>query len=802
MKFSTTSHQFFGILVLAITLAAGFAQAEGPPSAPQLRRGGFGMPRSGGFGGGGRFGPPGFGRSKEREAISARFDVDGNGKLSAEERRLARQYVRGGSSLDSQSRSMDEHLSKNAGIQKDVVASRASAIKVNTNLYDEKILRTLFLRFPQEDWYEEMQDFYGTDVDVPADLIVDGKVYSSVGVRFRGSSSYRMIGGSEKKSFNIAIDQDDENQRLYGYKTLNLLNSNSDPTFMREVLYSRICRYYLPAPKANFVKLVINGENWGVYVNVQQFNKDFLKDWYGTKEGIRWKIPVDRSGGGGLFYNGQDPENYKRSYQLKTKDRPKAWADLIKLCKILDETPDAKLEKELSTILDIDETLWYLALENVFIDNDGYISRASDYTLYQDSYGRFHMIPYDNNEAFSFAGGFGPNDWPSDDPMLSPVAFANGNRRPLIGRLLSIPNLRARYLAHYRTIVNEWLDWGIIGPIVAEYKSLIGQEVETDSKKLYSYEAFVQGTAQKDDTDKGDSSGSSWGFHREAPSIKKFVEERRSFLINHSELNRPAPIIRSVSIRPGLTTDKAVKINTIISGDLPVDSVLLFYSANKNLPFKPVEMTVLEIPKDAKAQQTTYTGEIPIISTLSHMHYYIEARLKNAFGTTSFWPSKSEGAVLTYRRDGSNSGRSPVVINELMARNTKSYSDPQGEFDDWIELFNRSERKINLSGMYLSDSRDNLRKWIFPENTILPSGGYLIIWPDKDNQAKEGLHAGFKISKNGEGVFLTDSDERGNQLLDSIEFNKQRKDTAIGRYPNGTGDFRPLRMTPGKRNRP
>ena len=64
-----------------------------------------------------------------------------------------------------------------------------------------------------------------------------------------------------------------------------------------------------------------------------------------------------------------------------------------------------------------------------------------------------------------------------------------------------------------------------------------------------------------------------------------------------------------------------------------------------------------------------------------------------------------------------------------------------------------------------------------------------------------GLHINFKLSNGGEFVTFTDSDERGNRVLDSIEFGQQRKDTPIGRFPDGTGDFRPMRMTPGKKNR-
>ncbi len=67
-------------------------------------------------------------------------------------------------------------------------------------------------------------------------------------------------------------------QKIGRYKTLNLLNSHEDPSFLHTVLYSWIARSYIPAPKANLVRVVINGESWGVYVNAQQFDKTFLAE--------------------------------------------------------------------------------------------------------------------------------------------------------------------------------------------------------------------------------------------------------------------------------------------------------------------------------------------------------------------------------------------------------------------------------------------------------------------------------------------------------------------------------------------
>jgi len=377
--FKTVMAHGFGFIFLFGMLVSVNAQPEGRPSIPGDRHQGPGMQRGRGFGGGpGGFGPFGGRGPRRTEEIAARFDSDGDGKLNDEERKAARTYIQESRGEQGDSRPSGGTSPENTNLQTDVLTSKITRPKKRADLYDEKVLRTLYLRFSNADWYEELGDFYRTDVDVPADLIVDGKVYRSVGVHFRGSSSYFTIGHSEKKSFNIAVNFGDEDQRLYGYKTLDLLNSHADPSFVRTVLFSRIARHYIPAPKANFVKLVINGESWGLYVNVQQFNKDFLREWFGTTEGVRWKVPPSRGGTAALSYLGPEPVSYGRSYQLKTKWNPpakgpkvksaKAWQDLIKLCEVFDKTPDDQLEAELSPLFDVDGALWNIALENVFID--------------------------------------------------------------------------------------------------------------------------------------------------------------------------------------------------------------------------------------------------------------------------------------------------------------------------------------------------------------------------------------------------------------------------------------------------
>ena len=74
---------------------------------------------------------------------------------------------------------------------------------------------------------------------------------------------------------------------------------------------------------------------------------------------------------------------------------------------------------------------------------------------------------------------------------MSPFAGEEREEFPLINRLLANPRLRARYVAHVRTIANQWLDWKVIGPVIEDYRALIDKEIDADTRKLSSYAEFV-----------------------------------------------------------------------------------------------------------------------------------------------------------------------------------------------------------------------------------------------------------------------------------------------------------------------
>jgi hypothetical protein len=125
-----------------------------------------------------------------------------------------------------------------------------------------------------------------------------------------------------------------------------------------------------------------------------------------------------------------------------------------------------------------------------------------------------------------------------------------------------------------------------------------------------------------------------------------------------------------------------------------------------------------------------------------------------------------------------------LVINEFMADNGSTVADPQGHYDDWVEIYNYGAGTVDLGGMYLTDDLTNPTKWQFPAGTMLGPDSYLLVWADEDVlDNPNGLHAGFKLSAGGEEVALFSTN--GTTLVDSISFGTQTEDVSYGRFPNG-----------------
>jgi len=143
-----------------------------------------------------------------------------------------------------------------------------------------------------------------------------------------------------------------------------------------------------------------------------------------------------------------------------------------------------------------------------------------------------------------------------------------------------------------------------------------------------------------------------------------------------------------------------------------------------------------------------------------------------------------------------------VFVNEIMASNSASVTDPQGDFDDWVELYNPGVAPVDLAGMYLTDDPAEPTQWQFPADagaaTTIHPGAYLLVWADGD-VLDAGLHASFRLGAGGDEIYLYAAD--GETLIDGFDFAEQTPDISFGRYPDGGDALRFFaEPTPGSPN--
>lgn len=126
----------------------------------------------------------------------------------------------------------------------------------------------------------------------------------------------------------------------------------------------------------------------------------------------------------------------------------------------------------------------------------------------------------------------------------------------------------------------------------------------------------------------------------------------------------------------------------------------------------------------------------------------------------------------------------PIRINEILAYNCSINTDPAGDYDDWVELYNTDPNSVSIGGMYLTDDPGLPRTWQIPAGTTIGGHGFLLIWCDEE-PAEGALHATFKLGVGGEGVGLYDTDANGSVLIDFLSYPTLAGNVAYGHYPDG-----------------
>lgn len=643
------------------------------------------------------------------------------------------------------------------------------AWSIGQGFYDQNSIQKIEITFAQSNW-DYMLDTAknGSEGYLLAPLCkVNGVPYDSVGVKYKGNSSYNQ--NNMKNPLHIELDYVHGYADYDGYTDIKLSNGKSDPSFIREALSYQILKNYMHCPVANWAQVYINGQLYGLYTNVESINKAFIDEHFQVSNKTIVKCNPKNAGPGGstsnLSYPGTDSTLYYNRYEIKSDW---GWLDLLHLTDTLNNQ-SASLDK----VLDIDRAIWMIAFNNVMVNLDSYTGAfAQNYYLAMDNNHRFNSIVWDLNMSF---GGFpmpGSGSPLSVTQMqsMSPLQEANNAARPLIQKILANPMYKKMYIAHMKTILNENFTNGSYVTGAQAMMAIVDTAVQSDPYKFYTYQNFLNSLS----TDLGGGGGGGGGFS--IPGIQKLMDARATYLNGTTEFSQTAPVISNIN-----ATSPVINGTVIVTAQVTSPTyVQLGYRYKLTDKFTYSQMFDDGLHQDGAAGDGIYGGSFTMSAPV--VQYYLYAENGNA---GIFSPERAEHEFYTIQAAAAPVNYHEIVLNELMATNLTTVQDPAGQFADWIELYNNTSSAIDLSGIYLSDNSANLQKWYFPLYTTIPANGFLIVWADEDI-LETGLHAAFKLSSGGEKIFLSNTN---GAILDSVTLPAAVADMSYERYPNGTGNF-------------
>ena len=626
--------------------------------------------------------------------------------------------------------------------------------------------------FEEENWY--------SNVEHPATFTfvsTEGtEVVEEVGFRLRGNTSR----AAAKKSFKIAFNSFDPEASWQGLKKLNLNGEHNDPSTMRaRLVWESFRDAGIPVSRSTHCKLFINGDYYGIYLSSEHLNGRWLDRRFPWGHGNLWKCtyPAD------LTFISDDPEDYKftpswseqRVYELKTNESQDDYSALASFIDVLNNSTDAELPCALEAVFDVEGYLKVMAGEILIGHWDNYIGNKNNFYLYQRSFdNRLMYLPYDADNTMGI-------QWYGEWTTQNPYAWTDSDSRPLYSRILANEEYRERFSWYLNWWMENWLipEWALMR---GEWlQSLINEGIEQDSFYGLDYgftpDAFASSLTE------------SWGAHV-AHGIVPFIESRNEWAELQLEpySGSPSPVV-----------------NAWAQGPILNDTVLVQAWAHEAQNSDAWNLTAfIEFPDGVST-----TAPMTMVPNQDHgLRWEISVPMNGA--TFAHWQvlaTTPSGTTMQSpcvpRKIWNSIAANSIVINEIIAKNSAVLADSEGDFQDWVELYNAGSEAVNLESFFLSNRWSDPSRWALPSVTLDP-GGHLLIWCD--DEASEGpLHASFTLSASSDEMFLFQLEDDEWRLHDSIAWVNAPVNNSYGRSYDGSEQwiwFEHLSVNPPTPNAP
>jgi len=598
-----------------------------------------------------------------------------------------------------------------------------------------------------------------------------------VGLRLRGNTSRN----AAKKSFKLDFNGLVPGREFHDVDKLNLNGEHNDPTIQRSKLcWDLFQRAGLHASRAAHAELRINGQLFGLYVSVEHVDDEFLRRHFADDSGNLWKCLWPAT----LEWRGPDGDDYKqtegdhRVYDLKTNEEADDYSALVRLIRVLHQTPDAAIEDSLESCFDVADALEVFAIDVLVGGWDDYRYLGNNFYLYHEpAEDRVHFIPYDYDNTFGV-------DWFGVDWTQRDVYDWGQSSRPLAERLLARPRWRALYahfVEHYALRLADRAHW----EARLDTLRLRGAPVaELDSFRTLDYGFDI------DDYHAGCGLAHYQNQHV-GRGIREFADLRVPSALAQLEAVDAGPSIYRAAVAPRAPwSGDSLRVEAAVFAPAGGLDVLARWRTAEGAPWQERALAFAGDPLAPRVEAAdAWRATLPPPGPADWVE--LEVLAADGEGRLHRWPATGPKRLAVARTGA-------LRLNELLALNDSQGQDPAGEHDDWAELLNLGDAPAPLAGHYLSDDPDELTRWRFPDDApALAPGERILVWCD-DDLGQEGLHASFALSGGGEFLALTAPD--GSSVLDSLSFGPQQTDVSWGRLPDGTGDWTFLAPTPGAAN--
>ncbi len=364
-------------------------------------------------------------------------------------------------------------------------------------LFDQNIVHAIDIIIDDATW-NEFLDNAKDEYYISCKIKVDGELFENVGIRTKGNNSLNLISRYKSKRFNFKIEFDhyDNSFSYYGLDKLSLNASFQDNSYLKEYMtYDMMTKMGVPSPLCSYSYITVNGNDFGLYVAIEEIENSFAKRNFGRNHGFLYKPEYfrleDANNDIALIYTDDDFDSYENiffnaKFHILDDDKKR----------LINSLKNLSIKKNIPKVIDIERILPYFAVQTFVVNLDSYLGHTGhNYYLYEKD-GKLSMLPWDYNLAYgTYALGISN---PINDstlfvnyPIDTPAPLDILKRRPMFYNLISDIEYLNMYHSYFGRFIDIYFNSGYFSKKILDTKTLIESYVKKDPTKFCSYEDFL-----------------------------------------------------------------------------------------------------------------------------------------------------------------------------------------------------------------------------------------------------------------------------------------------------------------------